>query len=71
MKVESHEGKETLIHDFHLSMPPTLLIMALLHDLQLDQTRRTALPLRASLCFILSVRLITAALHKHSGPTKK
>lgn len=72
MKVESHEGKETLIHDFHLSMPLTLLIMPLHHDLQLDQTRRSsALPLRASLCFILSVRLITAALHKHSGPTKK
>lgn len=70
MKVES-QGKETLIHDFHLSMPQTLLIMPLLHDLQLGQTRRVALPLRASLCFILSVRLITAALRKYAGPTKK
>lgn len=70
MNVES-QGKDTLIHDFHLSMPPTLLIMPLLHDLQLDHTRRTTLPLRASLCFILSVHLITAALYKYSGPTQK
>lgn len=68
MNVES-QGKDTLIHDFHLSMLPTLLIMPLLHDLQFDQSRRIALPLRASL--ILSVHLITAALHKYSGPTKK
>lgn len=70
MNVES-QGKYTLIHDFHLSVLPTLLIMPLLHDLQLDQSRHIALPLRASLCFILSVHLITAALHKYSGPTKK
>jgi len=70
MNVES-QGQNTLIHDFHPSVLPTLLIMPLLPDLQLDQSRRFTLPPRASLCFILSVHLITAALHKYSGPTKK
>lgn len=37
-KLEKAGEKETQVHDFHLSMPLTRLIMPLFHDFQLDQT---------------------------------